>query len=376
MGKPQGSSKLTAMIDSDEMMSAQSFTLRTFLLCLVIPLLASAADKKELDVSASQAWTDTSIDLKQGDLLTFTATGTINYENGKPASPDGLSRGWTDLVTPLPVNGSGRGALVGRISDDPAARPFLIGSHLQLPVPVAGRLFLGINQMKELPGNGSFHVVIERTAAQASKVNPTDVPVTPLTQQQLDGVPTRVNDAENNLGDRVNFILVGSQEKVQSALAAAGWVAVDKTHGEAVLRGLVSSLSKQAYVTVPMSELMLFGRVQDFGYAQADPVIVAASRHHFRIWKAPFAVGDQTVWAGAGTHDIGFEKDQRNNGITHKIDPATDGERDYIGKSLELTGMVIKEDYMKSTNPVTEARTATGGGFTSDGRTLVIYLKP
>jgi len=36
----------------------------------------------------------------------------------------------------------------------------------------------------------------------------------------------------------------------------------------------------------------------------------------------------------------------------------------------------VKELYMTPTHPVTEARTATGGGFTSDGRTLVIYLQP
>jgi hypothetical protein len=125
-----------------------------------------------------------------------------------------------------------------------------------------------------------------------------------------------------------------------------------------------------------MSELELFGRVQDFGYAQADPLMVVASRHHFRVWRAPFTADGATVWAGAGTHDIGFEKDQRNNGITHKIDPATDGERDYIGQSLQQTGEVAKEEYMTPTHPVTEAKTATGGGFTSDGRTLIIYLQP
>ena len=62
---------------------------------------------------------------------------------------------------------------------------------------------------------------------------------------------------------------------------------------------------------MPMSQLELFGRVQDFGYAQADPLRVVASRHHFRIWKTPFTAGGETVWAGAGTHDIGFDKDNR-----------------------------------------------------------------
>jgi hypothetical protein len=163
---------------------------------------------------------------------------------------------------------------------------------------------------------------------------------------------------------------------MQAALKAAGWVTVDKSVKDTFLRGALATFSKQAYVTIPMSELNLFGRSQDFGYAQADPVRVVASRHHFRIWKAPFALEGQTVWAGAGTHDIGFDRDQRNNKITHKIDPEVDKERDYIGKTMEESGMVAKLDYMTPANPVTEAKTAHGEAFHSDGRTLLVYLQP
>ncbi len=354
---------------------------RGLLLC-VIAASVLAADKKEVDVKADQAWTDAGMDLKAGDVLSISATGTVQYqglrsnEGPRSTGPGGLPRGWTELIMQLPVNGSGRGALVGRFGDSPGARPFLIGAHTQRTVPVAGRLFLGINQMESAPGTGSYHVIIERTPVDPSKVSAAPATLPPFTQQMLDQIPPRVNDAMNNPGDRVNFIVIGSQEKLQSALSAAGWVSVDKTKTDAVLSGLLASLSKEAYVTLPMSELELFGRVQDFGYAQADPVKVVASRHHFRIWKAPFTAGTEAVWAGAGTHDIGFDKDNRNNGITHKIDPATDGERDYIGQSLQQTGMVVKEEYLTPAHPIKEARTATGGGFTSDGRTLIIYLQP
>jgi hypothetical protein len=123
-----------------------------------------------------------------------------------------------------------------------------------------------------------------------------------------------------------------------------------------------------------MSELMLFDRVQDFGYAQADPFQVVASRHHFRIWKAPFQLQGQDVWAGAGMHDIGFDRDQRTNGVTHKIDPDSDNERDYIRDSLSQSGMVLKTGYITPTGPITNATTATGSAYTSDGRTLLVYL--
>jgi hypothetical protein len=334
-----------------------------------------AADTKEVEVSAASDWIDTGLDVKPGDALSFTATGVVAYQGGD-STPDGLARAWLDLLAQLPVNSSGRGALVGRFGDSPAARAFLVGSQSQRTAPISGRLFLGINQMTSAAGTGSYHVIIKRTSAPSSQASAAPIHVPSLTQRMLDSIPARVNDLLGNAGDRVNFVLVGSEEKVQAAFTAAGWVVVDKTRGAAVLHGLIASLSKDAYVTLPMSELELFGRVQDYGYAQADPLKVVASRHHFRIWKCPFTSGGETVWAGAGTHDIGFDRDDRSNGITHRIDPATDGERDYIEQSLQQTGLVMKADYMTPSHPVTNARTATGSGFTSDGRTIVIYLQP
>jgi hypothetical protein len=350
---------------------------KALLLWVFAVSFAIGADRKEMDVNASpstgQQWTDSGLDLKTGDVLTFTATGSVQYEGAQSAAgPNGLSRGWMDLVMQFPVNSAGRGALVGRIGDSAAARAFLVGARSSKTAPIAGHLFLGVNQMPSSTGTGSFHVVIERKAGAAAKASgPTAV----FTQEMLEQLPTRVNDAQGNLGDRVNFVVIGSKENVQTALSAAGWVPVDKTKGDAVLTGLLRSLSKEAYVSMPMSELELFGRVQDFGYAQGDPLKVVASRHHFRIWSAPFKASGETVWAGAGTHDIGFEKDQRNGHVTHKIEPVTDGERDYIGQSFMQSGMVVKEEYMAASHAVKEARTATGGGFSSDGRTLIIYLQ-
>ena len=348
------------------------------LICLTVTLaFARADDKKEIDISAAQVWTDSGIDLKAGDTITVAATGTLQFSGAKPCGPEGLPRGWMDLVTQLPLNEAGRGALLGRISDSPAARPFLIGPRTQRTAPVSGRLYLGINQMPAIgTGEGTYHVTIQRKAAAQKLASATNVPLPAFTQQMLDSIPGRVNDAQGNQGDRVNFILIGSRDKVQTAFSAAGWVVVDRTKRDAVMRGILASVSREAYVTLPMSELELFGRPQDFGYAQADPIRVIASRHHFRLWKAPFTVNGEIVWAGAGTHDIGFDKDQRNGGVTHKIDPETDKERDYIGQSLQQTGLVAKEDYMTPSNAIKDARTATGGGFSSDGRTLIVYLMP
>jgi len=194
-------------------------------------------------------------------------------------------------------------------------------------------------------------------------------------QKAIDALPRRVNDQFNNQGDMVNFVLVGSQQQVQSALEAASWRVADVDTKEAVLKAVLQTYEKNDYLQMPMSQLYLFGRKQDFGYELAQAYSVVASRHHFRIWKAPTAWNGETLWAGAGTHDIGFEKDQRNGSVTHKIDPAVDGERDNIGQTLQQAGKVKSLSYYLPPEPVQGAKNATGGGYHSDGRILVVELQ-
>ncbi len=346
-----------------------------FLLSWLAFAQSGKSTKKQVTISGDGQWTDTGVSLHAGDTVTIEATGTLTYEAGKESGPEGMQRGFMDLLKVLPSNEAGRGALLGRIGSSAAARSFLAGAHREMKVPIDGNLFLSVNQGTSDQPSGSFAVTVTRTAGVAPKLDP-NVRLPRFTQAQLDSLPLRVNDALGNAGDRVNFIIVGSQDRMESALKAAGWQTVDKTPKDAVLRGLIASLSKEGYTTLPMSELMLFGRNQDYGWAQADPIRVIQSRHHFRLWKAPFTADGQTVWVGAGTHDIGLEKDQRNGKLTHKIDPKVDGERDYIAESLKQSGMVAKEEYMTPANAITTARTATGGTFESDGRTLIVYLLP
>jgi hypothetical protein len=355
------------------------------LAALALPL-AFAQEKptatKEFDLEGSKQWLDTGIDLKPGDMIRLFGSGTIRYSTSqKDNGPEGGARAWMDLLRTYPLNDVPKGALIGRIGDRDTARPFLIGAQREQRIGLAGRLFIGINQMSGDSAKGTFKVKVEQYAAKAPASGTTAATTTAsvkvkLTQAQLDSVPKRVVDAANNQGDRVNFVIVGSENQVKNALQSAGWVTVDRTTKDAVFRGILVSLSKQAYVTIPMSELLMFGRPQDYGYAQGDPVRVIAARHHFRIWKAPFTVDGQTVWIGAGTHDIGFDKDQRNGKLTHKIDPDTDKEREYITRSLVESGQVLATDYMSFTDPVKEAKTAHGGEFHSDGRTSIIYFAP
>ena len=356
----------------------------TFFLCtgtphraIAAPLPAANSTSANVTVSGDQKWVDSGMDVKAGDKLHITAKGTVTMGKDTGITPNGASRGWVDTLRPLMVPGAGRGALVGRIGTSDAATPFVIGADGKVTVPVDGRLYLGINQDALQAPSGKYEVHIDRTAASASAVSQTKYDFAPLFAELNQKLPYRISDKpENgNPGDLVNFVLVGTKEQVTSAFKDAGWLQADKSNTDAVVSALMATLQKNSYMTVPMSILYLFGRAQDFGYERTDPVLVAAQRHHFRIWDAPFSTKQQTLWAGAGTHDIGIEKDQRSaNAITHKIDQEVDKERDFIAETLKDAGWVQAMDYMTRPNPITETKTATGGTIKSDGRVLVIVL--
>jgi hypothetical protein len=241
----------------------------------------------------------------------------------------------------------------------------------------SGRLSVGINQLSSDSGDGTYTARIEVYPPDANSVVYIAKQVSSIRGVDSDlfsKIPRRISDKAGDPGDMVNFVIIGSQDAMEKVFTSAGWVKVDADVKATLLHGFLESMSKESYLTMPMSPLYLFGRQQDYGWAHAEPISVVASRNHLRIWKAPYEVRGQTLWVGAATHDVGFERDQRNNGLTHKIDPNIDLERDYVEKTLTSSGLVTEVTHILPKNPMQEARTATGGSFHSNGQVLVLKL--
>jgi hypothetical protein len=333
---------------------------------------------KSLTLEGEKVWMDTGISLEPGQRFVVSSEGSLRYADAKADNgPGGLTRGFKDLLRILPFNGAGRGTVIGRIGDADIAQPFVIGLKKDVVAPVSGKLALGINQSEVDTGTGSYTVKVEVYAVDSSTPREIakEVSSIPGVDNSLfEKIPRRISDKEGNAGDMVNFLILGDEDQMKKVFTTAGWVKVDSDVKETVLAGFIASMSKESYLTMPMSQLYLFGRSQDYGWAHAEPITVVASRNHLRIWKAPFTVNGQMLWVGAATHDIGFEKDQRNNGLTHKIDPDIDLEKDYVRKTLSSTGLVAEVTHFLPKQPMLEARTATGGSFHSNGQVLVMKL--
>jgi len=333
---------------------------------------------KSFTLAGDSVWTDTGISLQPGQRIVVSAEGSLRYSDAKADNgPEGLTRNFKDLIRILPENGSGRGALIGRIGDADIAQPFSIGAKKEIVAPVAGKLALGINQATSDTGTGSYKVKVDVYAADNSTAREVAKEVSSIPgidNSLFEKIPRRIGDKEGNPGDMVNFLILGDEDQMKNTFTTAGWVKVDADVKGTILAGFIASMSKESYLTMPMSQLYLFGRPQDYGWAHAEPIKVVASRNHLRVWKAPFTVNGRMVWVGAATHDIGFEKDQRNNGLTHKIDPDIDLEKDYVQKTLCSTGLVAEFTHFLPKNPLQEAKTATGGSFHSNGQVLILKL--
>jgi Ca2+-binding EF-hand superfamily protein len=118
---------------------------------------AGAAGVKEVRVNSQQRWTDTGINVRAGDVLTFNASGTITMsdDTGDTATPAGSTRGRT--APDAPVLGQRAGGLLAKIGE---YAPAFIGGRGTWTVPVSGRLYLGVND-DHLPDNrGEFVVTV------------------------------------------------------------------------------------------------------------------------------------------------------------------------------------------------------------------------
>jgi hypothetical protein len=350
---------------------------------------SASATAYQFDVDATKQWVDTKVNLRSGEKLRITATGTITYiadkihPDGRTFGPDGLPRGFEDLIHEYAVTSSGHGSLIARLGSDDGAQAFAVGKSLEYEAPVGGRLFLGINQsLKDAAtAKGNFQVKLEiinpglSTAAAIAIGGPPETTVPSITSALLSKIPRRISDQQGNPGDMVNILLVGTMAELEKVFSAAGWVRVDSSVQDSVMNAVMDSIEKKDYLTMPMSTLYLFKRPQDYGFAHAEPVRVAMSRNHLRAWKSPYLVDGRILWCIAATHDIGFERDQRNNSVTHKIDASIDGEREYVNDTLSETGLVVQRSHVTPPDPLLTAKTATGGEFHSDGRILVLVLK-
>jgi hypothetical protein len=113
-------------------------------------------------VMANQAWTDSGINVRSGDVVRFDVRGQIRFGegDGDVATADGNPAGRARAtLRSVPVSSLPVGGLIGKIGTN--GRPFSIGSAPEtIRMPANGRLMLGINDLTFNDNSGSFRVAV------------------------------------------------------------------------------------------------------------------------------------------------------------------------------------------------------------------------
>lgn len=118
------------------------------------------ARDRVVTVAGRQAWTDTGIDLKAGDIVRFQAEGNVTRGPGQQDGPAGEMNSPMNDRRPIPARPAG--ALIGRIGASAADVFFIGGDRGAFRVRTAGRLYLGVNDHYFVDNAGSFEVRVSR----------------------------------------------------------------------------------------------------------------------------------------------------------------------------------------------------------------------
>jgi hypothetical protein len=228
------------------------------------------------------------------------------------------------------------------------------------------------------PVGTEFSVVLDKPLEVSGRFQPEFAGQIPAALKEsvlqvLAQAPRRVKSKKGNEGGPVNLVLIGSQQEVNAAFEKAGWTAAQDQNANSLWKTFEAVIKGKGYDAAPMSTLFLYGHPEDVAFEKM--LNTFTHRHHLRIWKAPAAGPDgRQMWLVVANHDNGF--DVRPGVISHSVDPRVDLERAKVGADLGMTGMVAAEELVSVSNPARSGLTATGGKWESDGRILVVDLRP
>jgi hypothetical protein len=183
--------------------------------------------------------------------------------------------------------------------------------------------------------------------------------------------PRHTTTAQGRQGDAVNVAFIGSEEELHRALAAAGWFAADPITLGTSVRIAADVVLRKPYAHAPVSDLYLWGRKQDAAFEQ--PVGDSPKqRHHVRFWRSAELDGNgEPLWLGAATYDERVEISRTTGGITHKISPDIDRERNKLVtdaiRAAALDGYYWVEQFHRQP----EGRNGGGDPYFTDRRLAV-----
>jgi hypothetical protein len=191
---------------------------------------------------------------------------------------------------------------------------------------------------------------------------------------KMEDAPKFTLTREGIPGDALNVALIGEQADVIHSMIAAGWQPADPVTFKSSMKITESALFGKPYPTAPVSNLYLFGRIEDLAFEQ--PVMGnTRQRHHVRFWRsAELGKDGKPLWLGAGTFDRSVGVSHLTGKITHHVAPDIDAERDKIIADLAGHQQLTAEYQVTGIGLTFRARNGGGDSYFTDGEMTVGVL--
>ena len=183
--------------------------------------------------------------------------------------------------------------------------------------------------------------------------------------------PRHTTTAQGRQGDAINVAFIGTEEELHRMFAAAGWYAADPITMETSIRIAADVVVHKPYAHAPVSDLYVWDRKQDAAFEQ--PVGDSPKqRHHVRFWcSREVDRQGEPLWLGAATYDERVELSRTTGGITHKIGPEIDRERNKLVNDAARAGVLDGYYWVDPFHRVREGRNGGGDPYVTDGRLAV-----
>ena len=183
--------------------------------------------------------------------------------------------------------------------------------------------------------------------------------------------PRHTTTAQGNQGDAINVAFIGTEEELHRMFAAAGWYAADPITLQTSVRIAADVVLHKPYAHAPVSDLYVWGRKQDAAFEQ--PVGDSPKqRHHVRFWCSPEVDRNgEPLWLGAATYDERVELSRTTGGITHKISPEIDNERNKLVTDAARAGVLDGYYWVDRFHRDPQGRNGGGDLYFTDRRLAV-----
>lgn len=183
--------------------------------------------------------------------------------------------------------------------------------------------------------------------------------------------PRHTTTSQGRQGDAINIAFIGTEEELHRMFAAAGWYAADPITMETSIRIAADVVVHKPYAHAPVSDLYVWDRKQDAAFEQ--PVGDSPKqRHHVRFWcSREVDRQGEPLWLGAATYDERVELSRTTGGITHKIGPQIDSERNKLVTDAARAGVLDGYYWVDPFHKDRQGRNGGGDPYVTDGRLAV-----